>query len=272
VTIDLPDIVRGTLEEGRQAYVAVPSKNGPHVTPELYAWSGDRLWFASATATLKAKVLQRDPTVGVVVTTAGRSVVLAGTAAVYDPRDPRALAGRLCELPGAARAIAGFTARNAHDLLAFVGDTAAGRLGRRLPPARILFALRPERAAFIENDLLTRCWGWRCDDPASGTDVPTGGERAVAAFPGPVPLPGRWFADEGRFHVQPALLDMLGLDEEFPMSVVVDDYSAPGPAAKQGTLLRGLGTRSAGAPGYVEIDPERLVEWDGVETSSTETG
>jgi hypothetical protein len=153
--IALTETVLGTLAEGRQAHVAVPSVNGPHVTPELYAWSAGRLWFATAGPTLKAKVLRRNPRVGAVVTAAGRSVILAGDAHAYDLRDPAGLASKLCQLPAATQALAGYTARNAHDLLAFVGDTAAGRLGRRLPPARVLFSLEPDRVAFVENDAVS---------------------------------------------------------------------------------------------------------------------
>ena len=39
----VPPVAVSVLQEGRQAYVAVRSRNGPHVTPELYAWSGDTL-------------------------------------------------------------------------------------------------------------------------------------------------------------------------------------------------------------------------------------
>ena len=56
----LPDDLTSTLKEGRQAYVAVPSKQGPHVTPELYAWSDGRLWFAAAAGTVKSNVLKRE--------------------------------------------------------------------------------------------------------------------------------------------------------------------------------------------------------------------
>jgi hypothetical protein len=52
---------------------------------------------------------------------------------------------------------------------------------------------------------------------------------------------------------------------------VVDEYSAPGPAAKHGTLLRGTGHINDNS-GFVDVEPDRLVEWDGVETMSAEAG
>lgn len=267
----LPPPVLGVLGEGRQAYVAVASKRGPHVTPELYTWSSDKLWFAAATSTLKAKVLRRDPTLGAVVNVAGRSVVLTGSVEVFDPRNPVSTLARLPQLPGVARALSSFTIRNAADLLAFAGDAAAGRLGRRLPPVRLLFALTPDRIALVENDAVVGHWGWSMGSAPAEEPVPVGGERAVAAFPGPVALPVRWFADSSRLHLARPLTGLLErptVRGRFPISVVVDDYSAPGPAAKRGTLVRGEGRAVEGDLCTIEVEAERVVEWDGVETAS----
>ena len=268
----LPPTVSGVLGEGRQAYVAVASRRGPHVTPELYAWSGDRLWFAAASTTLKAKVLRQDPSLGAVVNVAGRSVALTGRVEVYDPRRPLELAGRVPRMPAVARALTSFTTRNAPDLLAFVGDTVSGRLGHRLPPPRLLFSLSPERIALVENDVLSGAWG--CDAAADADDVPVpvGGERAVAAFEGPVALPVRWFADRSQLHLPRSLGSLLGPDAlrgEMPLSVVVDDYRAPGPAAKRGSLLRGTGRVVDGDSTCIEVEPERVVDWEGTRTGGS---
>lgn len=270
MTAELTESVRSVLEEGRQAYVAVASERGPHVTPELYAWSDDALWFAAASTTLKAKVLRRRPQVGVVVAINGRSALLGGDVALFDARRPASLLTQAKGLPDLARALTRFTVRNAADLGAFAGDTARGRLGSRLPSPRVVFRLVPRRVALVENDVLTSWWG---DWPAiatdmAGTGIPTGGERAVVAVPGPLALPGRWFADEQLVHVPPSVLQLAGCDGELPLGVVVDDYRAPGPAAKQGTLLRGGGRVVAGAPGFIAFDPDHLVQWDGVDITS----
>jgi hypothetical protein len=267
--LELPVSLVSTLAEGREAYVAVAAKDGPHVTPELYTWSSGRLWFAAATSTLKANVLPREESAGAVVTAAGRSVVLTGEVTAFDPRDPVGVVRRAGELPRATNAVLSFTVRNAADLLAFGRDVVTGRLGLRPPPARALYALRPTSAALVENDALVGCFGdWSCD-PTEGTDdgaVPAGGEAAVAAFPGAAAFPGRWFPDTCRLHVAPAALQLLGLDGTFAISVVVDEYTAPGPAAKRGTLVRGVGHVDGTEPGFVAVEVERVIAWDGVRT------
>jgi hypothetical protein len=267
----LPGIV-STLQEGRQAYIAVSSKDGPHVTPELYAWSGGCLWFAVASSTLKAKVVRRDPTVGVMVSIRDRSVVLRGEVDVFDPRHPKQLleAARAC--PDVALALVRFTVRNAPDLLAFVGDFATGKLGWRLPPPRLLLRFSPFAAVLIENDSVVDSlgtWPERARDDA--VDVPTGGRPAVIALPGPVVLPCRWFEDERKVHVVRDVLQLLELEQVFPLSIVVDEYTAPGPAAKQGTLLRARGLLSE-EPGFIDIEPETAVEWVGVNTTRARAG
>jgi len=272
----LPPEAISLLGEGRQVYVAVSSENGPHVTPELYAWSEGALWFAAAATTLKAKVLQKDPSIGAVVSVPGRALVMTGRVRAFDAHHPVDLARQVDRLPAAARALTRFTVRNATDLLAFAGDLATGKLGWGLPPRRIAFALRPERVALIENDSVTTHWGWGLDDgdldDADAEAVPVGGERAVAAFPGPVALPCRWFAEESRLHLPGPLTGLLDLPRRFPVSVVVDQYGAPGPAAKQGTLVRGVGTVDRRDPRLVELTPDRVTEWDGIESSTTAAG
>jgi hypothetical protein len=264
-----PEAVVSTLEEGRQAYVAVPSLNGPHVTPELYSWSGGRLWFAAASTTVKSKVLQRDPSAGALVSVAGRSVVLGGAIEAFDMRDPVSFVRNGRRLPDAARALAGFTVRNAPDLLAFIRDSATGQLGCHLP-VRVLFALTPARAAYVENDVVTGCWGeWSGDGSGAHETIPAGGEPAVAAFPGPVALPARWFADQQVLHVPRGLLELLQLENTFKLGIVVDDYCSPGPASKRGTLVRAQGCVVGDDPGFVEVEPEEFVGWVGIETVST---
>jgi hypothetical protein len=260
-----------TLAEGRQAYVAMTTKQGPHVTPELYAWVGGRLWFASASTTLKAKVLDQDERVGAVVSAGGRSVLLRGNVSRYDIRHPIALACRLRQLPEASLAWTSYVIRNGPDLLAFVSDTAVGRLGSRVPPVRVLFSLEPTGAAVVENDALLEQWGvWRQGrrPRAVSRTVPTGGEPAVAALPGPLAVPGRWFADGRRLRIAAELTGLAGLRGRFPLSVVLDEYQAPGPAAKEGTLLRGQGRLVPGEPGAIDVELDHAVTWDGVETSS----
>lgn len=263
----LPDAVVSTLEEGRLAYVAVPSSRGPHVTPELYAWSDGRLWFAAASTTVKTRALRRDARAGAVVSTAGRAVVLSGTVEAFDARDPRFVARQLRRWPETARAMARYTTRNAPDLVAFVRDLSTGKLGARVA-MRVLFALTPVSAAHIENDALASCWGeWSTSGTGDSETVPTGGARAVAGFPGPLALPVRWFPEQQMLHAPRGLLEVLGVDDVFDIGIVVDEYRAPGPAAKRGTLVRGRARLVDDDPGFVEVEPEDLVRWAGVETA-----
>jgi hypothetical protein len=275
-TFSLPDDVVGTLHEGRQAYVAVPASSGPHVTPELYSWSRGRLWFASATGTLKTSVLRRDPHGGAVVSAGGRSVLLRGRIDAFDARHPLELARRAPAFAEAAMAWTEYVLRNAPDLVAFALDAVSGRLGRRIPPLRVLHALTPVAAAVVEGGEVTDRWGrWtgrrraapqRSSRTSRDLSATIGGRPAVAAVPGPLALPGRWHEGDGRFHLAPELASLVGLPRHFPMSVVVDEYVSPGPAAKEGTLLRGEGRLVRGDPGAITLEPERAVEWRGVDT------
>lgn len=266
-----PDAISSSLAEGRQAYVAVRSRYGPHITPELYSWSQGRLWFAFATPTVKANVLARDPVAAVSVSVGGRSVLLRGPVELVDPRRPDRLALRPWRIPATALALSHYTVRNAPDLLAFVTDLGRARLGWRPPPLRVLAALRPTSVALIDGDQVRTGSGALSQARRDVFDRPPGGRPVVVGLPGPLATPGRWFDEERTLWIPPPLLPLVSEVGRFPIGIVDDEYTAPGPAAKEGTLLRGTAERTD-REGILAVEPERIVGWDGIETTSTAAG
>ncbi|MGN6694229.1 MAG: hypothetical protein ACTHN0_08630 [Aquihabitans sp.] len=246
-------MIQNILREGRQAHVAIVSPRGPHVTPELYAWSGGRLWFWFARTTLKARVLSASPACAAMVAVGERAVLVQGTADLMDVGRPATLVGSPARGLRAGIAAASYVARNASDLVAFGRDLGTGRLGWRPPPRRVLASMEPEDVQLIAH----------VGPPAGSADD----EPVVVALPGPAVVPGWWSASSGLLHIDPNLLDQAGVRRETALALVADEYVAPGPAAKVGTLLRGTGRRD-GRSGRLAVVADTLTTWDGVETAT----
>lgn len=258
--------IRSVLDEGRQAYVAVVSKDGPHVTPELYAVAGDDLWFLVAATTLKARVIGDNARVSALVRSGNRSVLLSGSATTYDVRNPSDI-GRAVTDKNVAKALTGFVLRNAGDLAGFGRDLLAGHLGRNVPPRRVLIRLRPTRAALLDGTaLVARDGDWPGDVTNARPETLRGTADAAVGWlgpDGPVALPARL---DGQTAYVPLVATALAkLPAEAPACVVTDDYGRPGPAAKTGTLLRGTGRLDGGA---MTIDVAKTTEWDGIKAST----
>jgi Pyridoxamine 5'-phosphate oxidase len=259
----LPRHVASVLREARQLYVGLESKQGPHVTPELYAYSDGRLWIAVATSTLKSRVLATGSVVAGAIVGRGATVSLDGRVEVFDPRRPRDLV-RAGAGPHVVRALASFGVRNGTDLIGFARDTLTGKAQAGIPNLRVVMAIEPTRLAMVENDRVTWQRGWpTAPSDATADEVPAGGEPAVVAFDGPLVAPARWFADNQRLFVSPDLLALMQVPAQTGVAVVVDDYNEPGPAAKQGVLVRGTG--AVAADGWVTVKPERTVAWHGMQ-------
>ena len=264
--------VRSVLGESRQAFVAVATRNGPHVTPELYAVEDGRLWFASAAATVKVRAVEKRPHAAAAIRAGDRSVVVSGTVESFDPFDPRALARAARQGPAVAKALGQFGLRNAPDLAGFVADTVRGRLGRRVPGRRTVLALTPDRVALTASTTVEGAWGaWpnasaatEVGDPGEGIDGVVGWETDA----GVLALPARWDASSCAAHVPAALLDLAGIDGSARACVAADEYGGPGPAAKSGLLLRGHGRRDGA---LVHIDADRVTSWDGIVTATEAT-
>ena len=269
----MPDLlldpaVRTVLGEGRQAFLAIATRSGPHVTPELYAVADGRMWFASAAATLKVKVLDRRPTLSVLVRAGNRSVVASGVAECFDALDAGDVTRALRQGPAVARALAGYGLRNASDLAGFVVDAARGRAGRP-PGRRTLIAFTPDRVAVLDGGRLDGAWGgWPGSADADATAWEDDGIEAVVGWQaesGPLALPARWDPETEVASMPPALVTLAGLPESSPACITADRYGGPGPAAKSGLLLRGTGRRQ---DGHIRIDADRVTMWEGIESST----
>ncbi|HET6818733.1 MAG TPA: pyridoxamine 5'-phosphate oxidase family protein [Mycobacteriales bacterium] len=244
---------RGIFAEGRQLYVGVVTKNGPHVTPELYASLGDDLWFATAATTLKAKAVRRDGRVGAMVRVGSRAAVVTGEAEEYDVADPLALLGNARDAMKALQAVGAFTLRNAADLGGFARDLVAGRLPSRKPPRRVLVRLRPDHSAVVDAGGLPgdrdAVLGWSADGA-------------------PLVLPARCDDAMQTAWVPGALPPQLAIGgEPAAACLAVDAYVAPGPAAKTGLLRRGTATPTREQDVVrLELQSQRDTTWDGAET------
>ncbi|HEU5033887.1 MAG TPA: pyridoxamine 5'-phosphate oxidase family protein [Mycobacteriales bacterium] len=274
----LDDSARAVLHEGRQLHVGVLTTTGPHVTPELYAVAAGDIWFATAATTLKRRVLRRDPRVGTIARVGSRTLVVNGTSTQYDVADPLGLVAQARDGLRALRAVGAFTMRNAADLGAFARDLVQGQLPSRLPPRRVLVRLQPQSYALLDGTRLLSAGGsWSAasadDDPA--TDPMDGDRDCVIGWDheqlGVLTLPARL---DGETATAPAVLARLGGMSDGAQSsacVVTDDYTAAGPAAKRGRLLRGLATvRYEGALVRLELAADRETTWTGAHTQTEE--
>jgi hypothetical protein len=271
---NLDPAARALLSEGRQLHLGVLATTGPHVTPELYTYDSDHVWFLRAADTVKTRVVRRDPRAAAVVRVGSRSLLLTGDVVHYDLGDPLKLLTQAHDAMRALAALSSFSIRNAADLAAFARDLAAGRLPSRLPPRRVLLRLSPRRAALLDGTALLSTagdWPGRVTVPDEAPPL-TGDVDCVVAAKAPdgvAVMPGRVAGSltEAALPAVAVQLADLSVDTDVAGALVVDDYNAPGPAAKSGALLRGtLRLKVDGALCRAEIDAERETTWDGAET------
>ena len=248
---------RSLLAEGRQLHVGVLTTTGPHVTPELYSADDRDIWFLTAADTVKTRVVRRDPRVSAVLRVGSRSLLVSGTVTDYDVGAPLALLRQSRHALAALAALTSYTVRNAVDLAAFARDLAAGRLPSRLPPRRVLMRLRPDDATLLDS----------AAELTGDTDCVVGVETDA----GVLVLPGRTdnAMSTASVPLEPVTLSGVPLDTDVRGCLVVDDYRAPGPAAKRGQLIRGA-VRLTVDNGRcrVKMSAERDTVWTGAETST----
>jgi hypothetical protein len=274
-----------------QIYVGVVSGGKPHVTPELLATGEGRLWCLTAAVTHKVKKLVEDERVAFYASTERGDVIGIGRASIVDPLKPGTLSNPL-EVARSAIGATRFVARNAAELTGAVVDGAAGKLGRPLPPHRVVVSIEPIALARDSADGV-EAWGhWETaaapEDEESGAEDASDltapedvrsllddGPAALGWLSGsghPLVLPARWNKEESTARVTSRLFTCSGAVRESPAAVTRDKWTGYGPLGKQGVMLRGdAAVTTAGSDAAAVVTVDRVTYWDGIETGTAAT-
>lgn len=271
-------------------HLAMQTRGGPHVTPELFAWFAGRLWFATARRTLKARLLEPDTRVGVLLSAEPHHLVISGEARPLDPLAPQTSLASPGEAALSPLAATAFLLRNAPHLVGFAlqGPKAWPRDPATL---RMLVGIRPLAAALVEGDeVVSSAGSWRPQTvstemrrrarPVDFSELPeepadlasiVGGSAVVslATAAGPVALPAQWDPHRGVASVAPDLLALVGAANESEAAVAIERMQGYAMGGKRGVMLRGDAVvRRKGGRGEIVLRPERATFWTGMETET----
>ncbi len=229
----------------RFAFLAVETSSGPHVTPLLFAFAGDRVWFGIGRGTLKARAIRKQPAVGIVIPGDAGSVSIRGQASLIDWTPSPS------ELARAPFALPVFAGRNALEMAAFTRDVL---LSATRPAPLVPVSVRIQKFRLLDGWPAPAVLGWMTPD-------------------GPLALPARWSEERARARVPSAPLRAAGRARTAPACVCIDESEGLGPLAKRGRLLRGTGNaRIRGDAATVELATDRITRWKGFDTSTTQAG
>jgi hypothetical protein len=302
------------LGGGEFCYLAAATEAGPHVTPMVFVRSGEAVWVTTSRGSVKARAWRRDPVVAGLVRDGDEAVAFRGRARTYDLLDADTWERSVQNAPAVTVASLRFTRKNARFFAGYAVDA------RHIPfawtpPGRVFVEIPLERTAFIRDGGVVDAWGnGTSAAPASSTSfrsVRTAdalqalpgrlrrelgddgtGALAVDADVGPVVVPARWRAEEGRLHAVVAV-DALALADpvDRPAAAVVLDRPSWWRARRMlGCMVQGAadvfvpsrvasGARSlasaiaraggdADRDALVRMRPARVVWWEGWTSAS----
>lgn len=213
----LPPEMTRVLERGSFCSIAVPTRRGPHLTPLVFAFSGNRIWLTTSRGSVKARAWRADHRAGGMVREGDSAVCFTGTVRPHDALDPETWADSLLSAPSLGLASVRFTRKNARFFAGYAVDASRVPLAWT-PPGRLFVEIRPEAAALVREGAVEDIWGeW--EDGLSGGETFRAlrkGEDALAGLPpdvagrigrgglaalavegasGPVVLPVGWAAE-----------------------------------------------------------------------------
>ena len=307
-----------TLNAGEFCYLAAATDAGPHLTPMVFVRSDDAIWVTTSRTSVKARAWRRDPVVGGVVRDGDETVAFRGRARTYDLLDADTWQRSLENAPAVTRASVRFTRKNARFFAGYAVDARRVPLAWT-PPGRVFVEVRLERTALIRRGDVVDAWKRdAAEEPESKTSfrsVRTAdalealpghirrdlgedgtGALAVDADDGPVVVPARWRADDGRLHALVAIdvlrlasvgtgqraavvMDrpswwrarrMLGCMVQGDADVFVSSRVASGARSLAAAIARAGGEPDRDA--LVRMRPARVVWWEGWTSGSGAVG
>jgi nitroimidazol reductase NimA-like FMN-containing flavoprotein (pyridoxamine 5'-phosphate oxidase superfamily) len=262
---EIPERASRLLEAGEFCYVAASTPSGPHVTPMVFAFAGERLWVTTSRGSVKARAWRDDPRVAALVRVGADALMFTGTATTHDALDPRSWRRSLSEAPVLAVASARFTRKNARFFAGYAFDA------RRVPfawtpPGRVFAELEIERTALAETDRVRTSGEWRSgvasrerfrasrtgraafdalpERVRDAVGTMGAGALAVDGADGPTVVPARWTVDGAALYAVSSerTLALAGVTSaSVPVALCIDRPSTWRAREMVGAMARGEG-------------------------------
>lgn len=233
--------VRALFDAAPVGYVAVATRSGPHVTPQVMTTAGGRLWFVTSERSVKARVIRQRP--GVALTAwapgAAAAVVMHGDGHVLDAFRPVDLGRHGLEAMLGAVGLAKYAIEHVGEMFSSLWDITTGQLANGLE-RRVVVGIQPDRVTVV--------------DVAPSAD-------AVLAWltpSGPLAVPGTWDEPAGRFGLCPPARRLVEERRSSPAAVAIDRSTGIGAADRAGAMFRGHGRLTGDV---VTMSIERLTTW-----------
>ncbi|MDQ6696168.1 MAG: hypothetical protein M3Z46_01755 [Actinomycetota bacterium] len=302
MTPDVATELTAALAGAAQVYVGVSTSGGPHVTPELFTVAGGRIICMTAAPTVKSRRLRRHRSVACAIRSDTRCVSLVGRATVIDPASPATLLRAPRRAVTASLDAAHFTAANLVELSGAAVDLLTGRLGRPIPPHRVVIIIEPQAAAITDRATVRSESGWAELSPAPSDAAPAAGAGRAAASRGRSELPdvaalpdglagltsagqtvvgwnrvdgtplafaAAWDHERAVATIAAELFDLIGAARASSACAAFDAWSGFGPSGKQGLMLRGTGHAvRVGTTMELRCTIDRATYWRGTATGS----
>lgn len=262
----LSTAVQQVLEQGPFCAVATNTPRGPHCTPLVFTYSGGRVWLTTSRNSVKTRAWRTDPGVAGLVKHGDLAVTFTGTVKMYDALDRGTWSAAVAGATSIARAMAGFSRKNARFFAGYAFDARQVPLAWT-PPGRVFVGVDLERTALLDERGVQEGRGrWGGDVRSHGTFRRAGatGADPLAALPaeiadelgrsgegsltvmgerGPVVVPVRWLAeDRALYAALPAdTLALSGAGPDSPVALTVDKVSAWRARDMVGAMIQGTG-------------------------------
>jgi len=261
----LSTAVQEVLEQGPFCAVATNTPRGPHCTPLVFTYSGGRVWLTTSRGSVKTRAWRTDPSVAGLVRRGDLAVTFTGTVKAYDALDRATWSAAVAGATSIARAMAGFSRKNARFFAGYALDARAVPLAWT-PPGRVFVGVDLERTALLDERGVQEGrgrWGGdvrshatfrraaRGEDPLGGLPPEIAmelgrsseGSLAVVGDRGPVVVPVRWLAQEAVLYAAlPAdTLALCGAGPDAPVALTIDKVSAWRARDMVGAMIQGTG-------------------------------
>jgi hypothetical protein len=174
------------LSRGSFCHVAARTEGGPHLTPMVFALSGESVWVTTSRGSMKRRSWRKDPVVAGLVDDGEEAVSFSGRAVEYDALEPSTWARSVLNAPALTAATLRFSQKNARFFAGYAVDARHVPLAWT-PPGRVFVEIRLERAALIRGRRVVERWG---DEPVSSSPRSRSSFRTVRTVDALAALPG----------------------------------------------------------------------------------